>query len=87
MKFEDIKKGQIVVDIIGNEYEVIDIDNEYHWVKLKCIKFVAQSYVDTVFSFNNVGHDLWVRLNSDDFKNRRFKPHVTVETLKLKKVN
>lgn len=57
MKFEDVKIGQILKDVYGNRYEVIDISNK---VLVKCIEFKKSVRVDSYTALVGVNQTLWV---------------------------
>lgn len=52
--------GQIVVDKLGNEYEVLETDDTILPLKLKCTKFVKEAKIAPVVSFTNVGQIFWI---------------------------
>lgn len=63
MKLKDIKAGQIVVDKLGNEYEVRGVDeNDKMPVLLRCIKFVKEISVQKSFDvkFRRVGQTFYI---------------------------
>lgn len=59
----DFPVGATVVDIVGNEYEVLentmDIDNEQP-VYLKCTKFVTNVSVEENIDFTQEGDEWWI---------------------------
>lgn len=66
MKFEDLKVGMRVRDHLGNEYEVVYVEEKRDSfpVQLQCTKLVQAVQVDTNTEFNAVGDTWWVGCNS-----------------------
>lgn len=83
MKLKDIKVGQVVVDKVGNKYEVKEIDVDYFMpVYLKCIKYVrsvrfaaAMNIIDKVGSTSWILKDGSKILSSDDYVGEFLKRH------------
>lgn len=57
MKLEDVKIGQILEDVYGNRFEVIDISNN---VLVKCIKFKKSVRVDSYTALVCINQTLWI---------------------------
>lgn len=62
MKFEDVKIGQILKDVYGNRYEVIDImhENKYFPILVKCVEFKKSVKVDMYSFLTDVNQTLWI---------------------------
>lgn len=65
MKFEDIEEGMQLRDHLGNEYEVVEVEEEPDSfpVQLRCTKFVLPVQVDADIVFDSVGTTWWVGCN------------------------
>ena len=65
MKFEDIKEGMQVRDHLGNEYEVIQVEEKRDSfpVQLHCTKLVQSAKVDADIEFDTVGAIWWIADN------------------------
>lgn len=88
MRLKDIKVGQIVVDKLGNEYEVRGIDeNDKMAVLLRCTKFVKEISVQKVcdIKFRKAGQTFYIYRSRSAARNSGNDIDViTVKTLKLK---
>lgn len=62
MKFEDVKVGMHVKDHLGNEYEVLYVDDKHEDfpLRLQCTKFVQPAQVEAGIVFKAVGDSWWV---------------------------
>ena len=82
--------GQIVVDKLGNEYEVIEVDDTIRPLKLKCIKFVKEAKLAPFASFTEVGQIFWIFKSRKVVRKNHFEPEkdiLTAKSLKLKESN
>lgn len=62
MKFEDVKIGQILIDVHGNRFEVVKIvyNNKYFPIFVKCVEFKKPVKVDVYSSLTDVNQTLWI---------------------------
>lgn len=65
MDFKDVKVGQILTDVYGNEYIVLEFLNDDSLVqtKIKCIKIKKLICIDLCETIKNVGDATWISNN------------------------
>lgn len=91
MKLKEIRIGQIVIDKLGNEYKVHDVDynigdDNCTPVALECIKHVKDISIFNHICFTTIGQVFWIykskkMAKKDCCKNMDV---ITVKSLKLK---
>lgn len=68
MKLKDAEIGMIVVDKVGNEYAICDIDNVRNIAYLMCIKFVKSVRINNILLFRMIGDGFWIADSPKDGK-------------------
>ena len=62
MKFEDVKIGQILLDSLGNKYEVMNIkhSSKCYPVFLKCVEFREAISIDKYATVTGINQTFWI---------------------------
>lgn len=62
MKFEDVKVGQVLEDVYGNRFKVLNImhDNKYFPILVKCVEFKKSVKVDMYSFLTGFNQTLWI---------------------------
>lgn len=68
MKLKDAKIGMIVIDKVGNEYIINDIDSVRDIAYLTCIKFVKKVRYNSFLSVEAVDDSFWIADSPKDGK-------------------
>ena len=85
MKLEDVSIGMEVVDKLGNEYIIIDLDSTEMPVKLKCTKLKNKCFVDDATMFVSEGDEWWIVDSEKNYKEfSEFDVDISLESINMK---